>query len=50
MQYSTKISPQMILINHIPRLRVNNFLGLLVGTHDEDDDPKVLAKRMIKKM
>jgi len=50
MQYNTKFSPQMILINHIPRLRANNFLGLLVETNDEDDDLKVLAKRMIKKM
>jgi hypothetical protein len=50
MQYSTDFSPQMIVTSRIPKLRANNFLSLLVGTYNEDDDPKVLPKKMIKKM
>jgi hypothetical protein len=50
MQYNTEFSPQMTLFNHIPRLWASKLLGMLVGTHNEYDDSKFLAKIMIKKM
>ncbi len=49
-QASTKFSPHMILIGHIPKLRANNFLSPLVSTYNEDDDPEILVERMIEKM
>jgi hypothetical protein len=40
----------MILINHTPKLRTNNFFNLLVKAFDEDDDVSMLDEQMIEKM
>jgi hypothetical protein len=40
----------MILISHIPRLQMNNFLSLLVKVFDEDDNVSMLDEQMIEKM
>ncbi len=49
-QANTKFSPHMILINHTPKLRTNNFFNLLVKAFDEDDDVSMLDEQMIEKM
>jgi hypothetical protein len=49
-QANTKFSPHMILIGRIPKLQVNKLFSPLVGTYNEDDDPEIMAKKMIEKM
>jgi len=39
----------MLLINSTPRLKVDNFLSLLVQTFDTNEDLTIMAKQMISK-
>jgi len=48
-QTSTRFSPFMVLIKHIPRLKADNQLCMLTQTFNEDMNFRQLTKQMISK-
>jgi predicted ester cyclase len=49
-QVNTKFSLHMLLTNHTPRLKVDNFLSMLVQTFDTYADLAFMAEQMISKL